>query len=204
MIGDGYNLTVCGHSLGGALSVYFSLHASTDDRFTSNGAVKSFAFGTPYLGNHYFADAFRHQERQGKLQCVRIFNHNDAIPHLPFNFIVGKRGCRWRHVGIEVSIPSVPWWGWWSPRIRYNGAKEKNWLQSTIHGYRQNVFFHYPWLQPWAYQRMHTLFELQDRLMYGIETKKKGGSFGLLQKTVDDLYAILAETDFTTLRPRKE
>jgi hypothetical protein len=203
MVGDDYNVAVTGHSLGGALSVFFTLHASTDHRFTANGPVKCFAFGTPYLGGHNFADTCRHQERQGKMQCVRIFNHNDAVPYLPFNFVVGRRGCRWRHVGIEVSLPSIPrLFGNWNPRIAYAGAKEKNWLSSTLHGYRNNILLHWPWGKPWSYKKMHTLFELQDRLMYGIETKKKGGQFDLFQKTVDELYEILVETDFTTLKKR--
>ena len=62
------------------------------------------------------------------------------------------------------------------------------------------MLFHFPWLQPWNFAKMHTLFELQDRLMYGLEKKNKGGEFDLLQEPVDKLYEILEKTDFTSLQ----
>jgi len=64
-IGEDYQLVVTGHSLGGALSTLFGFFSSTDKRFTKNGPVKVFNFGSPYVGGHYFADAFRHQEQVG-------------------------------------------------------------------------------------------------------------------------------------------
>lgn len=67
-IGDDYNLVVCGHSLGAALSTVFSFHASAEDRFTKNGPVKVFSFGSPYVGGHDFADMWRKQEMDGKIQ----------------------------------------------------------------------------------------------------------------------------------------
>lgn len=80
-IGEDYTMVVCGHSLGAALSTVFSFHASTDERFTKNGPIKVFTFGSPYVGGHGFADCWRHQESQSKLQYARFYNHNDLCEY---------------------------------------------------------------------------------------------------------------------------
>jgi hypothetical protein len=141
---------------------------------------------------------------------VRVFNDNDCVPHLPFNFKLDKRGCYWRHVGIEVKIPTVPsgfclryvcfWKRWWRPRVSYWG-KEKGWFSSLGHGIRNNILLNYPWGQPWNFHRVHTLFELQDRLMYGTKIRNRGGEYALLEKSLDELYNLLLQSDFTTLQP---
>lgn len=77
MIGEDFTLFCTGHSLGGALSTMFSFFASADDRFTRNGPVKVFNFGSPYVGGREFQIAFQHQEKRKKIQYARFFNHND-------------------------------------------------------------------------------------------------------------------------------
>lgn len=49
MIGSDFTVTVNGYSLGGALSILWGFYASTDDRFTKNGPVKIFSYGSPYV-----------------------------------------------------------------------------------------------------------------------------------------------------------
>ncbi|KAL3916222.1 MAG: hypothetical protein SGILL_005275 [Bacillariaceae sp.] len=201
-IGNDYKLFVTGHSLGGALTNFFCFFASCEERFTRNGPVQAIAFAGPYCGGHSFADAFRHQERNKKVQLVRVTNNNDMVPRLPTNFRIGRRGCRWRHVGIGVTMPRVPWFGKWKPLMHYYG-KEKSWLGSTIHGYQRNFLFHAPLLRPWIIPRMHTLFELQDRLMYGEIQSNPGGDFTMLNQTMEELYAGLEENDFSKLKGMK-
>ena len=187
----------------------FSFHASCDGRFVRNGPVKSITFGGPCCGGHSFADAFRHQEQHGKLQMVRVYNNNDPVPHLPFGFKLSRRGSYWRHVGIGVQLPPVPtglyfrilfWKRWtWHPRVFYRG-KERGWFSSTGYGFANSVWFHFPWRQFWNFARMHTLFELQDRLMFGTVIKNRGDEFELLQKNLDALYEGLQKTEFTGLQ----
>jgi len=198
-IGKDYKLFVTGHSLGGALTNIFCFFASTEERFTRNGPVQAIAFAGPYCGGHSFADAFRHQERHKKLQFVRVTNDKDMVPRLPANFGVGRRGPRWRHVGVGVTMPKVPWIGKWKPLMHYYG-KEKSWIGSAIHAYKRNFVIHTPWLRPWTISRMHTLFEIQDRLMYGEMQKNPGGDFKLLNQTMDELYKGLEENDFEKLK----
>lgn len=202
-IGPNFNLFVTGHSLGGAFTNFFTFFASLDERFTKNGPVKGIAFANPYMGGHSWADAFRHQERQKKLQLVLVRNHSDAIPRLPGNFRIGRRGPLWRHVGIGVTLPAVPRFGCkWKPTVHYWG-KEKSWLDSTIHLSKRNLVFHLPYLQPWKLDRSHKLEELQDRMMYGELNSEEGGGFMLLQHTLDELYEKLEENDFQHLSRTK-
>ena len=202
-IGSYYNLFVTGHSLGGALSHLFSFFASTDDRFTKNGPVKAIVFASPYMGGHSWADAFRHQERMKKVQFVNCRNSSDVVPRTPPNFAIGRRGPLWRHIGIGVTLPKVPKFGFkWKPLVHYWG-KENSCFDSTMHGYRRNVLFYIPYLRPWTMDRSHTLFELQDRLIYGEENIKPGGGFMLLKSTLDELYERLEENDFQTFSETK-
>jgi len=202
-IGPDYKLFVTGHSLGGALTHFFSFYASTDERFTKNGPVKGIAFASPYMGGHSWADSFRHQERMKKLQLVQVRNSDDVIPRIPANFLIGRRGPLWRHVGIGVTLPRLPKFGFkWKPLVHYWG-KEKSCWDSTIHGYRRNILFHFAYLRPWKLNTSHTLFELQDRLMYGELNSEDGGGFLLLQSTLDELYEKLEENDFETFSQTK-
>ena len=201
-IGPDYKLLVTGHSLGGALTHFFTFYASTEERFTKYGPVKGIAFASPYMGGHSWADAIRHQERMKKLQLVQCRNSNDLIPRLPPNFWIGRRGPLWRHVGIGVTMPKVLKCGIKSKPLVHYWGKEKSCLQSTIHGYRRNFLFYFPYLRPWRMDRNHTLFELQERLMYG-ERNSKGDGLELLKCSMDELYRKLEENKFETLSKTK-
>ncbi len=202
-IGPDYNLFVTGHSLGGALTHLFCFFASTDERFTKNGPVKAIAFASPYMGGHSWGDAVRHQERMKRLQLVQCRNNNDAVPRIPMNLVIGRRGPLWRHVGICVTLPRVPKFGFkWKPLVHYWG-KETSCLASTMHAYRRNIFLHTPFFRPWLIDRSHKLEELQDRLIYGELNSKPGGGFSLLKCTLDELYEKLEENDFQTFSKTK-
>jgi hypothetical protein len=86
--------------------------------------------------------------------------------------------------------------------VHYYG-KEKSWFGATVHGYKRNFIFHTPFLRPWIINRMHTLFELQHRLMYGQLQSKPGGDFSMLNQTMDELYEGLQEEDFQKLKGTK-
>lgn len=190
MIGSDFTVTVNGYSLGGALSLLFGFYASTDDRFTQNGPVKVFSYGMPYAVSHSFADAFRHQERNRKVQHARFYNSNDLVAHLPFNAKLTKRGSNFVHVGIDVKLYSVPGlaslWGGRYPRFRYNDR------QSAIAAYwraiKLNSLVNMPF--PWQVKNMHGLPELQKRIARAIliteEAKVARNPF--LRRTLDEVY----------------
>uniref|UniRef100_A0A7S4HXS5 Fungal lipase-type domain-containing protein n=1 Tax=Odontella aurita TaxID=265563 RepID=A0A7S4HXS5_9STRA len=84
-LGD-YKVVVTGHSLGGALTILFSLWASADERFTKNGPIKMFTFGNPFVAGQSFLHTFRHQEQRGKLQLARFYNERDAVVFMPISW----------------------------------------------------------------------------------------------------------------------
>jgi len=66
-----------GHSLGGALATIAAL-----DYWVATGMVtKVVTFGSPRVGNYYFARFF---EKIFTVNSFRFVNHNDFIPHMPF------------------------------------------------------------------------------------------------------------------------
>ena len=220
--GVGYNLMVCGHSLGAALSTgecflllnrrhlstwvglttlanhssVFSFWASADPRFTRNGPVRVFSFGSPYVGSHDFADSWRAQEEAGKLRYARFKNHNDLVTYGPdSNLRRRKRGNAYRHVGLGCSIYPVPRHLAWmrrgfEPDISYvpNETPSKAYWR----GVRDSAIFHVGLF--WKIKGRHTLQELIKRVADGKEEElrggqKKGCGFELMNKTLSELYA---------------
>lgn len=187
MIGDDFTVTVNGYSLGGALSMLFGFYSSTDERFTKNGPVKIFTYGAPYMGGHTFADAFRHQEKSGKVQCARFYNNNDIVAHLPVNVKITKRGSPFVPVGIDVKLYPVPGHvscrGCRSPRFKYNEKQHP--VKAYFAALRMNCFLNMTW--PWKIQPTHSLPELQKRLVMAVQVAKQAEDF-LLHRTLDELY----------------
>jgi hypothetical protein len=190
MIGSDFTVTVNGYSLGGALSLLFGFYASTDDRFTQNGPVKIFSYGAPYAVSNAFADAFRYQEKNRKVQHARFYNSNDIVAHLPFNVKPTKRGSQFVHVGIDVKLYPVPGkvsvWGSRYPRFHYN--EQQSPLAAYWRALKLNSLLNMPF--PWLIKNKHGLPELQARIARAIlvaesaETRK----YPFLRKTLDEAY----------------
>jgi len=202
-IGSDYHLAITGHSLGAALSTVFGMFASADERFTRNGPIKIFTFGSPYVGGHYFADAFRHQEETGKVMYARFYNHNDAVAYFPANFGITKRGSKYRHVGIGIKIPPVPllFFRKWKPSVYYVGGESCT--KALFRAMGRSFLLRSPW--PWRIARMHTLAELLQRLMDGIRTNYyEQTDFMLLEKPIEEVYEQVAGLSASKQRKMKE
>jgi len=182
IIGSDFTVTVNGYSLGGALSILFGFYASTDDRFTQNGPVKIFSYGSPYAAGHAFADAFRHQERKKKVQHARFYNSNDIVAHLPFNMKPTKRGSNFVHVGVDVKLLPVPGkaslWGTREPRIRHNDRQTP--MAAYWRALKMNSLLNMA--LPWRIQDQHGLPELQKRIARAAVRTNK------LTPTLDEIY----------------
>lgn len=227
-IGPDYHLAITGHSLGAALSTVFGMFASADERFTRNGPIKIFTFGSPYVGGHFFADAFRHQEETGKVMYARFYNHNDAVAYFPANFGITKvggqwwkrcsgvlfvlknfplfssqRGSKYRHVGIGIKIPPVPllFFRKWKPSVYYVGGESCT--KALFRAMGRSFLLRSPW--PWRIARMHTLAELLQRLMDGIRTNYyEQTDFMLLEKPIEEVYEQVAGISASKQRKMKE
>jgi len=189
MIGDEYQVTVTGHSLGGALATLFSFYASCDERFTRKAPIQVVAFGCPYICGYSMAHAIRHQEDVDKFRYVRVHNVRDGFPHLPpviFQFT--KYGALYHHVGIDVTLPM----------IRKNLLKVLPDRQATV-SYTRELRPIFSWLRqardyyfwstpfrPWKISLMHTLVEHQERLL-----KIQEKNTPLIYMNLDKVYEIV-------------
>ena len=198
--GEDYRLVVCGHSLGAALSTVFSFWASTDDRFTRNGPLQVYTFGSPYVGANDFADEWRRQEEAGKLRYARFYNHNDLVSYGPSsNIWPTSRGSRYRHVGLGVAIRPVPRHlkflrRGFEPGISY--VPDERPIKAYCRGLGNTVILHIG--NPLKIKSRHTLQELIKRVADGkreeerLGKDKKGNGFGMMDKSLNVLYDIKA------------
>lgn len=100
-------------------------------------------------------------------------------------------------MGIGVRIPNVPYGLWgrargWNPKVFY--VKDEGFCRSYWRAVRDNFILKFP-IPPWRFAQMHTLDELQDRLMYG-ELTGAGDDFALLQKPIEEAYDIMVGTSY--------
>ena len=101
-----------------------------------------------------------------------------------------QHGSKFRHVGIGIKIPSVPRLlsscRKWSPKVSYVG-REGFWA-SYCRGIGRNFLLHAP--MPWQIRQMHSLEELQKRMILGRARKSDhvGSDYELLLKPIEKLY----------------
>jgi len=70
------SLTICGHSLGGALATLLALDVAANTQFKSPFV---YTYASPRTGNHSFADTYN----QLVPHTIRIANRLDLVPKLP-------------------------------------------------------------------------------------------------------------------------
>lgn len=71
------SLTICGHSLGGALATLLALDVAANTKFKS---LTAYTYAGPRTGNHSFADTYN----QLVPHTIGIANRLDLVPKLPF------------------------------------------------------------------------------------------------------------------------
>jgi len=74
--GAATSVTVCGHSLGGALATFLTLDVALN---TSCHAPTAYTYASPRTGDHIFAGSFN----AAVSSCYRIANRQDLVPKLP-------------------------------------------------------------------------------------------------------------------------
>ena len=168
MIGSDYKIIVTGHSLGGALSTLFSLHASCEERFTRNGSIHVVSFGCPYICGYSMAHAYRYQEKVGKLRYVRVHNVRDGVPHLPpVTLQFTKHGALYHHIGIDVKLPMIRKGPLRLVPERYTQVGYTREFHPFVSWLRQAgdwYFLNTP-ARPWKFAQAHTLVEHQERIL---------------------------------------
>jgi hypothetical protein len=87
------NLTICGHSLGGAISHLLNIRL-TNQEFN----VKSIGFGSPKFTNWQGANFY------SQLDITNIINDNDIVCSTPPNTILGIVFGRYWHTGEQIIL----------------------------------------------------------------------------------------------------
>ena len=189
VVGDGVTLTITGHSLGAALATVFSLYASTEERFTRNGAIETVTFGAPYVAGYKFADAVRHQESSGKLRIAKFRCSNDGVTSLPPTLIsMSKRGAKYFHSGMDISLPCIrkslfKLCGQPKPHIAYNGPT-KGFVREWLRQVKDFYFWNIP-LRFWVAVKMHTLVEHKERMAIMADAQEDSVLFN---RSLEELY----------------
>jgi len=77
-----YTVSVTGHSLGGALSIFCAMDL-VSQRIIPSNRISVINFGQPRVGNKNFADYFNSQN----VFVARVTNQRDIVPHVPMRFL---------------------------------------------------------------------------------------------------------------------
>ncbi|XWS19898.1 hypothetical protein CRYUN_Cryun31cG0055800 [Craigia yunnanensis] len=135
--GEEVSLTVCGHSLGGALALLNAYDAAT---YFPDLFINVISFGAPRVGNIHF---------KGKLnelgvKTLRVVVKQDIVPKLPgfilnsilnkFTAVTGRLKWIYRHVGTQLKLDALM-----SPYLRrdpdYTGSHNLETYLHLLNGY---------------------------------------------------------------------
>jgi len=111
---EGFDIYVTGHSLGGALAVYFGFKLAETEKY---GVVNVVSYASPYVGTDSFKDAFRTLERKNKLRHIRVSNANDCIPANP---CIGGGVGGFKHAGVNLQLRNTG-----PARMNYEGVEKE-------------------------------------------------------------------------------
>ena len=100
-------------------------------------------------------------------------------------------------MGISVRLPNIPYGIYgrirgWHPDVFY--VQEEGFWRSYWRAIRDNFLLKFP-IPPWRFAEMHTLDEMQNRLMYGSRLEHCN-KFDLLEKPLDELYDRMVGTSY--------
>jgi hypothetical protein len=102
---EGYDLYFTGHSLGGAVSTMMAFRAAVLDEFKDTNII-NVSFASPFVGNHEFRENFESLERKKKLKHLRVSNHEDVVPLLPYCTFT-RPVMAFKHVGVNVKLQTI-------------------------------------------------------------------------------------------------
>jgi predicted lipase len=95
-------ITVCGHSLGGAMAHLFALYMSNKH----NVPVKLYTYGSPRVGGWSFNKAMK----QSNIEHHRFRNNNDVVPSVPFAILGYQHFGELHYINHYGNIRKQTYW----------------------------------------------------------------------------------------------
>lgn len=96
------NISVCGHSLGGAMAHLFALFLAEK----KNSPVKLYTYGSPRVGGWTFNRAMK----QCNIEHHRFRNNNDVVPSVPFAIMGFKHYGELHYINHYGNIRKQTYW----------------------------------------------------------------------------------------------
>jgi len=96
------SISVCGHSLGGAMAHLFALYMSNKH----NVPVKLYTYGSPRVGGWSFNKAMK----QSNIEHHRFRNNNDVVPSVPFAILGYQHFGELHYINHYGNIRKQTYW----------------------------------------------------------------------------------------------
>lgn len=160
-----YELSITGHSLGGALATILSFYAATSNIFSRVKAIKVFTYAAPRVGCQRFLYAYQHLEKIGKLRHARFTNTRDFVPLVPFHGVTRS----YKHVGMHIKLLGTDKIAqyWLRQALDVTYPRYHDGLSQLLRIWQVNVIRNIN--TPRGYKRNHTLTEYQRRIRFSIQ-----------------------------------
>ena len=95
-------VSVCGHSLGGAMAHLFALYISD----VLSNTVKLYSYGSPRVGGWSFTKVWN----DNKIEAYRFRNNNDVVPGVPFAIMGYKHVGELCYINHYGNIRKMTYW----------------------------------------------------------------------------------------------
>ena len=190
-----YNLSITGHSLGGALATILSFYAATNQMFSKVRTIRVFTYAAPRVGKetvlttlslytqlfrsliiifsicqgcYGFARAFQHLERKGKIRMARFSNTCDIIPLIPFHSM-DRMGRSYKHVGMHIRLLGISRISqyWLRQALDVTYPKDDGWWTLLQRSFWASLFMNLN--SPAGYKQTHKLSDYQKRIRFTLE-----------------------------------
>jgi len=103
-------VSVCGHSLGGAMAHLFALFISHQH----SNKVKLFTYGSPRVGGTSFVQAWK----SCSIEAHRFRNNNDVVTDVPFSLMGYKHVGKLHYINHYGNIRKMTYWQRFKDKMR--------------------------------------------------------------------------------------
>ncbi|KAL7543031.1 hypothetical protein ACHAXR_012488 [Thalassiosira sp. AJA248-18] len=196
-----YELSITGHSLGGALATILAFYAATSNAFDKVKTIRLFTYAAPRVGCQRFLYAVQHLEMIGKLRVARFTNTCDIVPLIPFHGFSRS----YKHVGMHIRLLGADKYAqyWLRKALDISYPKNHGFWSQLWRGLLSSFIRNLNTVQ--GYKRNHTLSEYQRRIRFAHDYRSVLSQSGFFLRTkkrrclksLDEYYFIKGASDLT-------